>query len=248
VWRKYWCMLGIGVLTVGGFPWVCLLMLVRWSANAGMGYVKTVWARQMLWLPGATLRVEGLENCDMTKPTVFVSNHQSTLDIPALLVALPLDFRFVSKKVIKYVPVLGWYMTMAGFIFIERGQRKAAIKTLGIAAEKIRRGTSILMFPEGTRSETGQVLPFKKGPFALALQAGVQVCPIAVEGSRHVMPKNSWNVVPGQIRVKIGHPIDPKPFGDDRAALAAYVRERVIELNLELGGPGGDRVLKDEAA
>jgi 1-acyl-sn-glycerol-3-phosphate acyltransferase len=232
-------MFGIAFFSVLGFPWVCFLMLVRWSGSASMGYVKNVWAKQMLWLPGATVKVEGVENVGTSHSTVFVSNHQSTLDIPALFVALPVDFRFVAKKVLKYVPVTGWYMALAGFVFIDRGNRRNALKSIEVAAEKIRRGTSIVMFPEGTRSETGAILPFKKGPFALAAQAGVPICPVAVEGSRHVMPKNSWNVVPGEIRVKIGAPIDPKPFGDDREALAKFVREKVIALHLEIGGRGG---------
>ena len=96
------------------------------------------------------------------------------------------------------------------------------------------------MFAEGTRSATGEILPFKKAMFALPVRAGVPICPVAVEGSRLVMPKNSWSVQPGEIRVKIGPPIDPKQFGDDREALARHVRERIIELHREIGGLGGD--------
>jgi len=244
--RKYWCMFGIAFFSLWGFPWVCLLMLIHWSGSASMDYVKNVWARRMLWLPGATLKVEGTENVDVTRSTVFVSNHQSTLDIPALFCALPVDFRFVAKKVLQYVPITGWYMWFAGFIFIDRGNRRAALETIKAAGEKIRKGTSIVIFPEGTRSETGAIGQFKKGPFALALEAGVPVTPVAVEGSRHVMPKNSWNVVPGEIRVKIGRPIDPKPFGEDREALAQHVREKVIELSRSIGGVGGAATVPGE--
>jgi 1-acyl-sn-glycerol-3-phosphate acyltransferase len=236
-------MAGIAFFSLWGFPWVCLLMLIHWSGSASMNYVKNVWARRMLWLPGATLKVEGLENIDMTKSTVFVSNHQSTLDIPALFVALPVDFRFVAKKILQYVPITGWYMKFAGFVFIDRGNRREALLSIDVAAEKIRKGLSIVIFPEGTRSETGAILPFKKGPFALALKAGVPVTPVAVEGSRHVMPKNSWNVVPGEIRVKVGAPIDPTPFGEDREALAQHVREKIIELSKSIGGVGPSTAL-----
>src|SRR3954464_3829228 len=135
--RKYYCMAGIALFSLWGFPWVCLPMLVRWSGSASMDYVKNVWARRMLWLPGASLKVEGLENIDRSRSTVFVSNHQSTLDIPALLCALPVDFRFVAKKVLKYVPVTGWYMAMAGFVFIDRGNRRKAMRSIEVAADKI---------------------------------------------------------------------------------------------------------------
>jgi 1-acyl-sn-glycerol-3-phosphate acyltransferase len=236
-------MFGIALFSLWGFPLVCLQMLIHWSGSASMRYVKNVWARRMLWLPGATLKVEGLENIDLSKSTVFVSNHQSTLDIPALFVALPVDFRFVAKKILQYVPVTGWYMKMAGFVFIDRSNRRKAMESIDVAADKIRKGLSIVIFPEGTRSETGAILPFKKGPFALALKAGVPLTPIAVEGSRFVMPKNSWNVVPGEIRVKIGTPIDPAPFGEDREALARHVREKVIELSRAIGGVGASAAM-----
>jgi 1-acyl-sn-glycerol-3-phosphate acyltransferase len=239
---KYFCIFWIAFNTVLFFPWVCFLMLIHWSGDASMAFVQGVWSRAMLWAPGAKLVVEGKEHCDPQRPTIFVSNHQSTLDIPALFQALlPVHFRFVSKHIVKYVPILGWYLVLAGFVFIDRSNRRKAIKSLELAAEKIRRGTSIVMFPEGTRSSDGRILPFKKGAFALAMKAGVAICPVAIEGTRKVMPKNSWDVAPGEVRVKIGAPIDPRQFDDDREALAIAVRNRIIDLHLEIGGLGGDR-------
>jgi 1-acyl-sn-glycerol-3-phosphate acyltransferase len=239
---KYFCMFWIAFQTVIGFPWVCFLMLIHWSGDASMDYVQRVWGKAMLWAPGAKLRVEGNEYCDPKRPTIYVSNHQSTLDIPTLFQALlPVHFRFVAKKIVKYVPIMGWYLVLAGFVFIDRKNRRAALKSLDLAAQKIRNGTSIVMFPEGTRSPDGRILPFKKGPFALAMKAGVGICPVAIEGTGTVMPKNSWNVQPGEVRVKIGPPIDPAQFGNDREALARHVRDRIIDLHLQIGGLGGDR-------
>ncbi len=168
-----------------------------------------------------------------------MSNHQSTIDIPTLFIALPVDVRFVSKQQLKYVPILGWYMWLAQFVFVDRGNRRSAIASLDRAAVQIRSGVSIIMFPEGTRSETNEVLPFKKGPFALAMKAGVPLIPVAIEGSGKLMPKNSWNITPGPIRVAIGKPIDPAPFGDDRDGLIRAVRDAVVALNVGLGGKGG---------
>jgi 1-acyl-sn-glycerol-3-phosphate acyltransferase len=97
------------------------------------------------------------------------------------------------------------------------------------------------MFPEGTRSDDLSVMPFKKGPFALAMKASVPIVPVAIEGSGRLMPKNSWNITPGPVTVLLGDPIDPKAFGDDREGLMKAVRDRIIDLSLQLGGKGGDK-------
>lgn len=239
---KYFCIAWIAGFTVVFFPYVMVLMLVRWSSSGAMPFIQNVWARAMLWAPGATLQVEGNEHCDPKRSTVYVCNHQSTLDIPALYCALaPVHVRFIAKKIIKYVPLFGWFMVLSGFVFIDRASKRSGLKSLQDAAAKIAAGTSIVIFPEGTRSETGEILPFKKGTFALATMSGVPICPVAIEGTRGIMPKASWNVGPGHIRVKVGAPIDPKPFGDDREALARHVHDRIIDLHREIGGKGGDK-------
>lgn len=237
---KYFCIWWMGATTIFFFPYSVFLVLIG-GGDHSMKFIQGLWSRLMLWAPGATLNVRGKENVDPSRPTVFISNHQSTLDIPALLLALsPVPFRFVIKKIIQYVPLFGWYLTLAGFIFIDRSSKKSTQETLERASQRIRGGTSILVFAEGTRSENGRILPFKKAMFAIPARAGVLITPVAVEGSRIIMPKNSWSVQPGEIRVNIGKPIDPAPFGDDREALAQHVREKVIELAKEIGGPGGD--------
>jgi len=207
----------------------------------------SVWVARRLWGPililtgGAKVVVTGQENVDPKRPTIYVSNHQSTLDIPIHFVAVPVNFRFVAKHQLKYVPLIGWYLWLAGHVFINRGRRDKAIASLDAAAQKIRNGTSVFLYPEGTRSDDGRVLPFKKGPFALALMARVPVVPITIEGSGTVMPKNSWNIQPGPVYVKIGKPIDTTGFAeDDREGLARAVRDVIIQQSLELGGKGGD--------
>jgi 1-acyl-sn-glycerol-3-phosphate acyltransferase len=222
----------------------CLIgMIVTWNTSHSMWWVQKVWAPVLLWAGGARLEVLGLENLPPGKSVILVSNHQSTLDIPALFVALPLDFRFVSKTSLKYVPVMGWYMVLAKFVFIDRGNRKSAIESLEKAGAQVRGGVNVLLFPEGTRSENGAILPFKKGPFALAVKARVPVVPVTIEGTRHIMPKNSWDVnhAASMVKVMIGKPIDPEPFGDDREALMGAVRDVIIDQSLALGGPGGDK-------
>lgn len=239
--RKLFCIFIAGFWTAFLFTPTVLTMLVTLSASASMFWLRRVWSPVLLWAGGARLEVHGLEHLPAGQPVVFVCNHQSTLDIPALFVALPADFRFVSKKSLKYVPFLGWYMQMAKFVFVDRANRKAAVKSLEEAGAQIRGGISVALFPEGTRSEERTILPFKKGPFALAVKAGVPVIPVTIEGTGKIMPKNSWDITPGPVKVMVGAPIDPRPFGEDREALMRVVRDVMIDQSLALGGPGGDR-------
>ncbi|OJT21680.1 1-acyl-sn-glycerol-3-phosphate acyltransferase [Archangium sp. Cb G35] len=239
--RNLLCMVVAVVATAIFFPVTVLVALITLDPGA------TVWVCRRLWSPiliatgGAKVVVTGQENVDPKRPAIYVSNHQSTLDIPIHFVTVPVNFRYVAKHQLKYVPLIGWYLWFAGHIFVNRGRREKAIASLDAAAQKIRSGTSVFLYPEGTRSDDGSVLPFKKGPFALALKSRVPVVPITIEGSGTVMPKNSWNIKPGPVYVKIGKPIDTTGFAeDDREGLARAVRDVIIQQSLELGGKGGD--------
>lgn len=241
VLRTLFCIGVVVIWLVLMFSLALLVMLVTWSADNSMWVARRLFAPVALWAGGARLVVIGRENVDPSRPTVYVSNHQSASDIPALLAAIPVNLRFVAKKQLRWVPIVGWYLQLAGHIVVDRGNTRAAIASLDAAARKIRGGTSILMFPEGTRSPDLRILPFKKGPFALALKAGVAICPVTVEGSGKLMPKRSWRIYPGEIRVKIGAPIDPSKYGEqDRDRLVRDVRSIIIAQSLELGGEGGD--------
>jgi 1-acyl-sn-glycerol-3-phosphate acyltransferase len=241
MFRRVYSMLATALSTVVLFPLTCLIMLVTLDGGASVWVCRRLWGPFLLWVGGAKLEVEGREHVDPKRPAIYVCNHQSSLDIPALFVALPVNFRFVAKSQLKWVPFLGWYLALAGHVFVDRGNRARAIASLEAAARQIRRGTSIVVYPEGTRSEDRRVQPFKKGPFVLALRAGVPICPVTVEGTGLVMAKNSWNIHPGPVRVKIGAPIDISAYREDeREALMREVRRRIIAQSVELGGLGGD--------
>jgi 1-acyl-sn-glycerol-3-phosphate acyltransferase len=223
-------------------PIAVLMMIVRRDTSASIWMAREGWSPVLLWAGGAQLIVEGSEHVDPNRPTVYLSNHQSTIDIPALFRAIPVNLRFIAKNELKYVPVLGWYMLLAKFIFIDRGNRRRALESMDRAGERIRSGISIIAFPEGTRSPDGRILPFKKGPFAVALKAKVAVCPVTIEGSGKLMPKAKWTITPGPIRVKIGAPISTENLREeDRERLMRQVRDVIIDQSLALGGMGGDR-------
>ena len=238
--RNLWVILVLVVWLLVCFAATMLLMLVTLNVGISIWMARRVWSPVLVWSAGSTLEVHGVENVDPKRPTIYVSNHQSAADIPVLFMAIPADLRFVAKKSLSYVPVLGWYMLLAGYVFVDRGNRTKAIASLERAAEKIRKGISLIMYAEGTRSEDGRILPFKKGPFALALKSGVAVCPVTIEGTGRMMPKGRWHITPTRLKVKIGKPIDTSKYAsDDRERLIRDVRAVIVQQSLDLGGPGG---------
>ncbi len=239
--RKLFCIFVAAVWTLVCFPLAILAMVLTLNPANSVWVARELWSPVLLWAGGAKLEVLGKENVDPKRPTIYVANHQSTIDIPAHFLAVPVPFRYVAKSQLKWVPLIGWYLALAGHVFINRSNRSKAIASLDAAAAKIRGGVSIFLYPEGTRSTDGRTLHYKKGPLGLALKARVPVCPVTIEGSGALMPKSTWNITPGPIRVKIGKPIDTTRFAeDDREGLARAVREVVIADSLSLGGKGGD--------
>ncbi len=170
------------------------------------------------------------------QPVIFMSNHASQLDPPILIGVLPVPAVYIAKKEVKYIPFVGWAAMLAGVIFIDRGEREKAIRSIHEAALKIRGGRSVVIFPEGTRSRTGELLPFKKGGFALALDAGVPIVPLATLGGFQVLPPGSRLLRRGRYDIRVGMPVDPTAF-QEREALAAEVRRRIEVL---VAGPGAE--------
>ncbi|HXX31052.1 MAG TPA: lysophospholipid acyltransferase family protein [Myxococcaceae bacterium] len=240
--RNLLCVLSVVVWTAVLLPVACLAMLLTLDAGASIAIARRLWAPLLLRVAGARVEVEGRAHVDASRPAIYASNHQSTLDIPVLFVALPVDLRFVAKEQLRWVPLVGWYLQLAGHVIVDRGNRQRAIASLDRAARRIlRRRVSLIAFPEGTRSRDGRILPFKHGPFGLALKASVPVVPVTIEGSARVMPRRSWRITPGVVRVRIGAPVEVARFEpEDRAGLARLVRETIVRANLDLGGLGGD--------
>ncbi|HLL56185.1 MAG TPA: lysophospholipid acyltransferase family protein [Myxococcaceae bacterium] len=231
-------------LIVWSFLWMnlaTLTALLTFSDRLPLSMARWGYSPAIVKFALARFKVEPLPDLDWSKPHIFVMNHQSMLDIPAAFAAIPANLRFVAKKVLQYVPVLGWYMMATGMIFVDRSNRAQAVGSLKRAAEKIRNGKSIIAYPEGTRSRDGRILPFKKGVFVLALEAGVPIVPVAIEGSGKVLPSDGFRLRPGDVRLKVGRPIPTAGrTPEQRDELMREVRHALIGLHLEIGGPGGD--------
>jgi 1-acyl-sn-glycerol-3-phosphate acyltransferase len=177
-----------------------------------------------------------LEHLDKEAPYIYMSNHQGSYDIFALLSCLPVQFRWIAKKELFAIPILGWAMGAANYISIDRSGRRRALESIERAARKIKGGVSVVIFPEGTRSRDGSIQPFKRGGFTLALKSGVPIIPITINGSRDVMPRDSMRVRPGEIRVSVDGAIQTTPFSlRERNVLMEKVRE-TIERNLAADG------------
>lgn len=147
------------------------------------------WAKTLLLFTGAKIRVTGLGNIQPGRPYIFVSNHQSLFDIPLMMGYIPRQIRMIHKKELLWVPFLGFTLLVMRFISIDRGNRDKAILSLQKAADKIRRGVNIVIFAEGTRSLDGEISPFKKGAFLLAINSQVDIIPVTISGTINIMHK-----------------------------------------------------------
>jgi 1-acyl-sn-glycerol-3-phosphate acyltransferase len=182
------------------------------------------WGRLLLVTWGVRVVVAGRENVP-SGPAVYAANHGSVLDIPILFGHLPVDFRIIHKRSLYSIPVVGAYLYLGRHIGIDRGRAFEARRSLARAAERIRRGTSVAVFPEGTRSADGTVRTFKRGSFVLALSAGVPVVPVSLAGVKRLAPRGLLRLHPGTVRLTI-HPAVDAAGRDvrDAAALADEVR------------------------
>jgi len=188
------------------------------------------WGRWILATGGVKISCSGLENIRHGQTHIFMSNHQSNLDMLAIILTMPASFRVVAKKYLFYIPIFGQCIWLMGMIPINRKRRAAAFASLGRAARKIRSGTSVLFFPEGTRSTDGSLLPFKKGAFVIASQAGVPIIPVTIEGAGKLLPKGSGLMRPGTVRIRYGRPISTEGYSlRNKDDLMAVVRAAMLE-------------------
>ena len=206
-----------------------LAKLFRVPDRAGSVYddIPRWWARTLLWAAGVSVRVYGAEWARGSSPQIFVGNHVSWFDVLASAAALPRG-KYIAKAELFRIPVFGQAIRWIGMIAIDRDNRTAAFGSLERAAAKIREGNPVVVFPEGTRGEEYALRPFKKGPFVLAITAGVPIVPMVIHGTIERMRRGSWAIHPGAIEVTFGEPIPTTGYTfDDRAELVAVVRSRM---------------------
>lgn len=216
-----------GILVIG------LSFFVR-SGNP-MHKIARFWGKSILVVSGVKVTVKGMSNIDPSAPYIYMPNHQSNFDIPVLLGHLKIQFRWLAKMELLKIPIFGRAMRKAGYISINRYNRQAAFESLKVAADRIKSGVSVLIFPEGTRSLDGNIRSFKKGGFVLAIDSGIPIVPVVITGTRAIMPRGKLRIHPGHVRMVIHQPIDTSTYTrETKEALMESVR-RVICNNFETG-------------
>jgi 1-acyl-sn-glycerol-3-phosphate acyltransferase len=202
----------IVLVTIVFSLWGVLLSLFDASGRLTHFYAAAPWGRVILWACGVKVRVKGLENVNPRVPHIYMTNHQSYFDIFTLLASLPVDFKFILKQELMKIPIFSFAVRRAGYISIDRDDPRKALKSMTQAAERIRSGSSVLVFPEGTRSRNGRLQEFKRGGFHLALKAGVEVVPVGIINTHRIAPKGSLRITPGTVSMNIGAPICVKNY------------------------------------
>ncbi len=213
-------------------PFAILILLLSLFDRRGVltHEIGRFWLRAILFLTGVKLEVRGLEYLKRDEAYIFAANHQSQFDIPVLAVALPYQIRWLAKKSLFQIPFFGWALRAIGYIPVDRKNPRRGYESLLKAAEKIKKGLSVVIFPEGTRSPDGRLLPFKTGGFVLAIKSGRPVVAIAICGTRKIMPKGKLYVRPGLVRLLIFPPIPTRGLNlQEKASLAQLVRLRIEE-------------------
>ena len=199
------------------------------SGNTDPIYKVGIWgARMALWLAGVRLEVHGLQHIPLHQPVVFMANHQSNCDPPALLVVLPPVLVMVKKEFFR-VPIIGRGMVARGFIRVDRRNREQALQAVEKGVEALMAGKSFVVYPEGTRSPDGRLQSFKKGVFVMALKAGAPIIPISVSGSNKIMPKGKFVMRPGVVRITIHEAVPTEGYTiEDREIIIERVRQAIL--------------------
>ena len=205
--------------------------LFEWRGKF-LGWIARIWGKAILKVGGIQYKVNGLENLDPNSHYVFAANHESAMDIPLTFASLPFHIVSISKIELKRIPIFGWAMMAGGHFFVDRRNHKKAMKSLEKAKKSMTKNPrSIILYPEGTRSMNGEIMPFKKGGLIWALQMGVPVVPVALCGTRDTLKKKSLVLKNHPLIVEVGAPIETASLTfEDRQQYVTNVQEAVVAL------------------
>lgn len=203
------------------FPWTFITKKVNFLYFVGMGL-----AHLSARIAGAKIKLVGLDRLDPDGTYIFMSNHVSNLDPPVLVPLVPRRTSVLAKRELWRIPILGKALDLAEIVPVERRNRDAAIQSIRRAGEVMRHGINMTIYPEGTRSRDGRLLPFKKGPFHLAAETGISIVPVTILGTYEMMPKGSWIARSGTATLVFHPPIDPGRF-TTREELMKAVRDEI---------------------
>jgi 1-acyl-sn-glycerol-3-phosphate acyltransferase len=207
--RTIWAVIVAVVVTIPASTAVMIIALLS-SSSSLIEPVIRLWARGVLWGAGIDIRAEGLERIERSNRYIFIANHHSYFDIPCILAAIPQPIRFMAKKSLFSIPLFGWALSRAGFIPIDRKNRRTAVKSFDLAVERIRKGNTIVIFPEEGRSREVAMRPFQRGAFLLAIRSELPILPLAIDGTYEVFRVGAKRITPGVVTIRVGTEIETK--------------------------------------
>lgn len=231
LWRWFWVIPGIAFSTIFFGTISQVVAVVNRSSYAQMRLART-WARTLLWIVGVKVIVEGIERARGIDKCVWASNHVSYMDTPVMLANIPVQFFFLAKSGLFKIPFLGWHLSRAGHISVQLDDPRASLRTLSKAAQWIQeRNVSLLFFPEGGRSQTGELREFKDGAAFIAIRAQVPLVPVALIGIREILPMHTLDFKRGTIYLRFGQPIPTTGLTThSRAEVTAACRSQIVDM------------------
>ena len=232
--NSFFCWVFIAIDTVF-WGTISISSIVYSPGGRAAHFCMRAWSASILRFCRIRVSVEGIENIAHDRVQIFASNHSSHFDIFIVNKVLPVKFGWVAKAILFKVPFMGWHMKLNGYISIDRGHREKAIKSMDAAAEKVRNGSRIMIFPEGTRSRTRELLPFKKGLFHLCVRTGVPIVPIYIDGAYGILKPGSPFIHPSSVTVRIGPEIPTAGHSAEKLDLIMNeLRGRIVGLHDEI--------------
>ncbi len=226
------------VISIGSAIAEILLLPVKRKSGTVFHAIARFWARTVLAVSGIRVTVRGLERLERGRNYVYVSNHASMFDIPAIVASIPDQIRIVYKKELEVIPFFGWGLKWGSYIGIDRGRGQEAMRSLEEAVDKIRNGASVLLYAEGTRTRDGLLQPFKRGAFNIAVRAGIPVVPLIVNGTFPILPKGSMIVRPRPVEIVLESPIPVEGQGKGEEMRLMEEVHQAIERNYQPQGAG----------
>jgi 1-acyl-sn-glycerol-3-phosphate acyltransferase len=232
LYQPYKWLIFVPILGISGMLLSINSVLLAYLINARAGSMVSgiIWSRLCSFITPMFVSVRGRENIDRKQSYVVVANHQSHFDIFVIYGWLFMDVKWVMKKELRKVPFIGWACEKLEFIYVDRSDNQKAIESLNSARERIINGTSVIFFPEGTRSKDGSFGRFKKGAFRMAVDLGLPILPITIKGTRKVLPSGSFNLQPGRAEMVIHEAISTKEYNDGNVEdLVERIRNLITE-------------------
>ena len=219
--RTIWAAI-VGILASVFFAVAVLCIAALRSTSQLIDGLIRLWARIVVKGAGIDLHAEGTELVDRQQRYILIANHSSYYDIPCIFAAIPQPIRFMAKVSLFKIPIFGWALGRAGFIPIDRKNRRTAVRSFEQAIERIRKGNTIVVFPEEGRSRTREMRPFQRGGYLLALRSGLPILPVAIDGTYDVFPAGATRVKPGRVTIRVGCAIET-------AGLTVRDKDRLLE-------------------